>query len=141
MFERILVPADLTDRNVPAVEMAAKLLSPSRGTIHLLHVIEIIPGFTIEEERDFYTRLEAAAARHLAALAKPLQARNVPVEAEVAYGPRAKTILDRAARIAADVIVVQSHRVDVEGRERHEGFGTLSYQIGILAPCPVLLLK
>jgi nucleotide-binding universal stress UspA family protein len=136
VFERILVPADLTDRNRPAVEMASKLLRPT-GTMHLLHVIEMIPGFTLEEEADFYSRLETAASRHLQSIAAPLQARGLSVEAEVSYGPRARTILDEAAKIGADLIVIQSHRVAAGG----EGFSTLSYQIGILAPCPVLLVK
>ena len=136
MFERILVPADLTDRNRPAVEMASKLLRPA-GTLHLLHVIELIPGFTVEEESDFYSRLEAAATRHLQSLAAPLQSRGLSVEAKVAYGARAGTILDEAARVAADLIAIQSHRVTAGS----DGFSTLSYQVGIVAPCPVLLVK
>lgn len=139
LFRKILVPADLTDRNREAVALALELVRPSGGKIHLLHVIEIIPGFSLEEEKDFYDRLEAAATKHLAQLARPIQAEKVAFEAEVAYGPRAKTILDEADRIEADLIVIQSHRLDPE--RPHQGFGSLSYQIGIFAQTPVLLVK
>lgn len=139
MFRVILVPADLTNRNRDAVEMAAKLVNPRDGIVHLLHVIETIPGFTVEEEKGFYERLEQAATRHLEALARPLEARKLRWEADVAYGPRAKTIVDEAATLGADLIIIQSHRVDPARRE--ESFGTLSYQVGIFARCPVLLMK
>jgi nucleotide-binding universal stress UspA family protein len=139
MFRVVLVPADLTDRNRQAVGMAAKLVDAEEGAIHLLHVIETIPGFTIEEEKGFYDRLERAARGYLAELARPLEALKLRFEAEVVYGPRAKTIVEEAARLGADLIVIQSHRVDPGRRE--ESFGTLSYQVGIFARCPVLLMK
>ena len=139
MFRTIVVPVDLTDRNRPAVEMAAKLATPSRGTIHLLHVIETIPGFSVEEEPEFYGRLEKRASQHLEALSAPLRDSGIRVEADVIYGPRAKTILDETRKIGADLLVIQSHRID--GERRGEGLGTLSHQVGLFAPCPVLLVR
>ncbi len=139
MFRNIVVPVDLTDRNRPAVEMAARLCTPSEGTIHLLHVIETISGFPVAEEPDFYGRLEKKVSRHLEALSAPLRARGVRVEAEVIYGSRAKTILEEAGRIGADLLVIQSHRID--GERRGEGLGTLSHQVGLFAACPVLLVR
>ncbi|MGH9324525.1 MAG: universal stress protein [Vicinamibacteria bacterium] len=138
MFRRIVVPSDLTDRNRPAAEMAAKLVT-SDGKVHLVHVIETIVGFSVEEEREFYDRLEHAAAQHLMGLGAPLRERGTAVEAKVVYGARAKTVIEEADGIGADLIVIQSHRV--EGGRREEGFGTLSYQIAIFARCPVLLVK
>jgi universal stress protein F len=139
LFERIVVPADLTDRNARAVEMASRLARPEGGKVFLLHVIETIPGFTVEEESDFYERLERAASRHLDELARPLERMSIEYEADVVYGPRARTIVDEAARLDADLIVIQSHLIEPGRRE--EGFGTLSYQVGIFARCPVLLVK
>jgi nucleotide-binding universal stress UspA family protein len=138
-FEIIVVPADLTERNLAAVEMASRLASPSGGKVFLLHVIETIPGFTVEEESEFYRRLEKAASKHLNELAKPLRDKKIEYEADVVYGTRARTIVEEAARLDAELIVIQSHRIDAEGRR--EGFGTLSYQVGIFANCPVLLVK
>jgi universal stress protein F len=140
MFRKILVPADLSDRNGPAVALATELVGTSNdGKVCLLHVIETIPGFTLEEEQDFYRRLEKAARKHLAALAETPEKSAVPFEARVAYGARARTILGVAKELEADLIVIQSHRV--EPGSSAQGFGTLSYQIGIFASCPVLLVK
>ena len=137
MFRTILVPVDLTDRNRPAVEMAVKLSAP-QGRIHLLHVIETIPGISVEDEPEFYGRLAKRAAEHLASLSAPLRDKASDFEADLIYGPRAKTILDEAERVGADLVVIQSHRV---GGERREGLGTLSHQVGLFAHCPVLLVR
>jgi nucleotide-binding universal stress UspA family protein len=136
MFRTIVVPVDLTDRNRPAVDMAAKLAA-GEGKIHLLHVIETLPGFSLEEEQDFYGRLQNAASEHLEALAAPLRENGMRVEADVIYGTRARTIVEEAAKLRADLLVIQSHRLDGERRE----FGTLSHQVALFAPCPVLLVR
>ena len=60
MFRKILVPVDLSDRHGQALEIAARLAKASDGEVTLLHVIEMIPGLNLEEERDFYQRLEQA---------------------------------------------------------------------------------
>ena len=139
MFRTIVVPVDLTDRNGPAVEMAAKLSTPAEGTIHLLHVIETIPGFSVEEEPEFYGRLEKRASQHLEALSAPLRGRGFRVESDVIYGPRARTILAETVRMGTELLVIQSHRID--GEQRGEGLGTLSHQVALFAPCPVLLVR
>src|SRR3990172_6501331 len=105
MFRTIVVPVDMTNRNRPAVDMAARLAAPSEGNVHLLHVIETIPGFSIEEEPDFYGRLEKKAAQHLEALSAPLREKGIRVECGVFYGPRAKTIIEEAAKLAAYLLV------------------------------------
>ena len=139
MFRTIIVPVDLTDRNRPAVEMAVKLSAPSQGKIHLLHVIETIPGFSVEDEPEFYGRLLKRATEHLDSLSAPLREKGIRFEAGVIYGPRAKTIIEEALRVGADLLVIQSHRID--GARRGEGLGTLSHQVGLFAPCPVLLVR
>jgi universal stress protein F len=141
MFQNIVVPADLTERNRDAVAMAARLVSSEGGKVHLLHVIETIPGFSLDEEKDFYEKLEKAATEHLDKLAEPLREQGIAFGAEVAYGPRAKTILEESERLEADLIVVSSHRASARGGRAQEGWGTLSYQIGIFADLPVLLVK
>ena len=141
MFRNIVVPADLTDRNRDAIAMAARLVESERGKVHLLHVIETIPGFSLDEEKEFYEKLEKAATRHLEKLAEPLREAGIPFRAEVVYGPRAKTILEEAERLDADLIVMRSHRALAKGGQAQEGWGTLSYQIGIFAALPVLLVK
>jgi nucleotide-binding universal stress UspA family protein len=138
-FRTIVVPVDLSDRNRPALDMAVKLLAPAEGTIHLLHVIETVPGFSVEEEPEFYGRLEKRASEHLEALAATLRGRGVRVAAEVIHGSRARTILEETRKIGADLLVIQSHRLD--GERKGEGLGTLSHQVSLFASCPVLLVR
>ena len=138
MFAHIVVPVDLTERNRGAVEMASRLLS-SEGRVCLLHVIETIPGMSVDEESAFFGKLEERASAYLEELGKMLDEQQIEWKAEVAYGPRAKTILDEAEKLQADLIVLRSHRIGDE--KPSEGWGTLSYQVGIFARCPVLLVK
>ena len=138
-FKRIVVPADMTERNRSAVAVASRLVDREKGKIFLLHVIETIPGFGLDEERDFYRRLEKAASTHLGRLGKPLEDEGLDWAAYVFYGPRTRSIVDESKKLGADLIVIQSHRFDATHGK--EGLGTLSYQIGMLSPCSVLLVK
>ncbi len=139
MFNRILVPIDLSDRHQQALEIAARLASESTGQVTLLHVVEVIPGLWVEEEREFYDRLEAAARDHLARLGRQFEPYGVPRREEVIFGNRAEEVVRYALGMEADLIVLTSHRIDpqIPGA----GWGTLSYKIGILSQCPVLLVK
>jgi nucleotide-binding universal stress UspA family protein len=58
MFQRILLPVDLSDRHEAALKAAAELARGSGAEVVLLHVIELIPGLSIEGEKPFYARLE-----------------------------------------------------------------------------------
>lgn len=138
MFERIIVPSDLTVRNREAVEAARGVVAKD-GRIYLLHVIETIPGVSVDEEKEFYEKLERKASEFLSDLGSFLTEQGVDWTAEVVYGSRARTILEEARKLDADLIVVSSHRIDTE--RSGQGLGTLSYQIGVLAECPVLLVK
>ena len=51
----------------------------------------------------------------------------------------AEEILRFAVDEEVDLIVLASHRLDPS--KPGDGWSTLSYRIGILAPCPVLLVK
>ena len=138
MFDRIVVPVDLADANREAVRMAGRLAAPNSQVL-LLHVIETIAGLELSEEKSFYDRLEHKAAAYLEELSSILDVEDVRVSIEIAYGSRARTILNEAKRLEADLIVLRSHRVSSESPQT--GFGTLSYQVGIFAECPVLLAK
>jgi nucleotide-binding universal stress UspA family protein len=42
MFQKILVPVDLTDVHQPALNIAARLAQESAGEVRLLYVMEVI---------------------------------------------------------------------------------------------------
>jgi nucleotide-binding universal stress UspA family protein len=139
VFKKILIPVDLTDVHQPALEIAARLAQENDGEVTLLHVVEVISEVWAAEERGFYTRREQMARDHLARLGHALEARGVPRREEVVFGHRAPEIVRYAGEVGADLIVLKSHRIDLENPSA--GWGTVSYKVGILAQCPVLLVK
>ena len=64
---------------------------------------------------------------------------TLEVDRTVVYGKPAEEIVRFAVDKQVDLIVLASHQIDLS-RLGH-GWGTLSYKIGVLAPCPVLLVK
>jgi nucleotide-binding universal stress UspA family protein len=138
MFKKILVPVDLSDLHQQAMEIAEALAVESGGEVILLHVIEVIPELWMEQERDFYARIEQRARAHLAQLGRRLGERKVSRREEVTYGNRSHEIVRYATETGIDLIVLSSHRVDLNDPG---SWGTLSHQIGILSQCPVLLVK
>jgi len=139
VFQNIVIPLDLTDKHRQAVAIAAELAGQSGGTLTLLHVIEKIPGLSDEEERGFYARLERSARTHLANYAESLAARQIKAHVEVFCGQRAPEIARYAQEKGADLIILSAPRLDPQ--HPAAGWGSLSYRVGILAPCPVLLVK
>ena len=139
MFKKILVPVDLSDTHQQAIDIAASLAREGDGQVTLLHVVEVIPGLWVEEERDFYDRIEAAARDHLSQLGRQLETMQVPRREEIIFGNRAEEIVRYATETGVDLIVLSSHRIDL--KNPGAGWGTLSYKIGILSQCPVLLVK
>jgi nucleotide-binding universal stress UspA family protein len=139
VFKKILVPVDMTDAHQPALDIAADLAKESAGEVTLLHVIEVIAEVWAVEDRDFYDRLERRARDHLARLGHYLGERAVPRREEIVFGNRAPEIVRYAVEAGIDLIVLKSHRIDLQNPST--GWGTVSYKVGILAQCPVLLVK
>ncbi len=138
MFQRILVPVDLTQKNTHAVKTARDLAAESGGTVTLLHVIETL-DLPFEELEGFYARLEEKARRAMDEMAAPLQKAGLSFARRVSYGRRAEEIVDFAAEEDSDLIILSSHRIDLENPG--SSWTTLSYKVAILAQCPVLLVK
>jgi nucleotide-binding universal stress UspA family protein len=139
MFHKLLLPVDLTDRHGQALAAATDLARPGGGEVTLLHVIEVIPGLTMEEEKPFYQRLEKAARKHLDGLGGRFAKAGVRWRPEIRFGARAAEVVRHAAETGADLIVLTSPRFDPE--RPAAGWGSLSHKIGLLSACPVLLVK
>ena len=139
MFQKILLPIDLSDRHARAVETAGQLASRSDGEVVLLHVIEVIPGLGIDEEKTFYGRLEKLAAGHLEKLGSVLKQRQVRWRQEILLGHRGAETVRYARENGFDLIIVTAPSIDPE--HIATGWGSLSYKIGFAATCPVLLVK
>ena len=139
MFRNILVPTDFSDEDNHSLDIAVKLCSLDSGKVVLLHVIEIIANTTFEEFEGFYKTLEDRASADLHEMMAPFGESQVKIEPQVTYGNRAREILRFSEEENVDLIVMKSHRIDVE--DRAQGWGTISYKVGILAQCPVMLVK
>ena len=149
MFRDVLVPVDLSEKNLRTVDVAAELLRHcgAGARVTLLHVIETIDHVPFEELEEFYATLQRKAEQGLLDLAGRFQgaggsageAAPEEVQRRVVFGHRARSIVDFAAEQGCDLIILSSHRVDPE--RRGEDWATLSHKVAILSPCPVLLVK
>ncbi len=139
VFRQILVPVSRSLRARPAVEVAVELAAEQGGRVTLLHVIETIKDTNFEEFEAFYQTLARQAETAMAELTQPYAEEQVEIDREIVYGGRVEEILRFAEERDVDLIVMQSHRVDPSDPRR--GWSTISYQVGILARCPVLLVK
>lgn len=138
MFRRILVPVDFTPRSRRAARVAARLAAASKGEATLLHVIERIDAGSPGAFAGFYRKLEKSARRKMEESLDELRRRGVEASAEVLYGRRVDEILRYAETHRSDLIVMSSHKLP---RLRGETWGTISYRVGLLARCPVMLVK
>jgi len=139
MFQKILVPLDMTFKHRRAIDTAAELARQSGGEVVLLHVIELLQGMPRTEEQEFYDRLETAAQVHLEKFLIGLKEQGIPCRKELLFGIRAAEVLRYARNLGADLIVLTAPRIDLGHPD--DGWGSLSFKLGILAPCPVLLVK
>ena len=138
MFETILVPTDLHEKTLRALDVSVRMALREQGRILLLHVIE-----TIEDDGEafdaFYERLRKRAEEKLKDMAARYADRQVPIDRHIVLGKRVREIVEFAGRHAVDVIVLRSHKIDPANPA--EGWATISYRVAILAPCPVLMVK
>jgi nucleotide-binding universal stress UspA family protein len=139
MFRQLLVPLDFSDKNEAAIDIAIETARRDGAEVTLLHVIETIDHMDFDEMSDFYRKLETRAAAKLAVLTDRFTGAGVRARYEIVFGKRAESILRQAAGGKTDLIVLSSHRVDRDHPAL--GLGTISYQVAIVARCPVLLVK
>ena len=139
MFQRILVPTDLTERADKALDVALTFGAPDRSRVTLLHVIETFRGLEFEEMKAVYKKFEKTAQEKMTTARARLSNTGTEVVQEIVYGDRAEEIVKFASAHKIDLIVLASHRVNhaAVGRD----WGTISYKVGLLAQCPVLLVK
>ncbi|WP_027369527.1 universal stress protein [Desulfovermiculus halophilus] len=144
MFGHILVPTDCTPDTKKALDIAVKMQSLEKNSelnqrITLLHVIETIADDDAEEFERFYSTLTRRSENKMRELGAEYGAAQANIETKVLLGSRVGEILAFAQEQSVDLILLNSHRIDLENPT--EGWGTISHKVGILAPCPVMLVK
>ena len=138
MFKRIMVPIDLSDAKNPALLIAKRIATQNKAQLTLLHVIEKIEYLPSVETKAFYSRLEKRGSHKLRKIADKMNYGS-EIVTKIILGNRAKSIIEYAAKNQTDLIVMNSHRIDL--KEPNKGWGTISYKVAILSQCPVLLVK
>lgn len=139
MFKHILVPTDFSERNRQALQIAVDLAAHYDGEVSLLHVIKRIAGGEDEEFADFYKKLEKKAHKKMAELASTHQNETVPLTTHIILGNRVEEIIRFSEEQEVDLIVMASHKINLE--QPDTGWGTISQKVGLLAQCPILLVK
>lgn len=139
MFQRILLPLDLTDKHETAVRAAGELARQNNASVILLHVVELIPGLDQQEEKSFYSRLERRARDHLARVVAGLARQQVAAQPEVIFGHRVQDTVRFAGEHKIDVIILTSPAFHPD--QPASSLGSMAWKISLLAPCAVLLVK
>jgi nucleotide-binding universal stress UspA family protein len=138
-FQHILVPVDFTEKNLTALDLVFDLATASRARVTLLHVIETIDVELDSELEQFYAKLEVRADSELERLSQRFVAAGLAVDRKTRYGKRALEIVKDIIERKADLVVMSSHKPDLA--KPLQTWATLSYQVSVLCPCPVLLVK
>jgi nucleotide-binding universal stress UspA family protein len=139
MFKNILVPSDLTERNQKAIDIAFNMALANHALVTLLHVIETVEEFDSEDFKKFYSQLGARAGKKMDELIAGRGREGLTIDKQIVYGKRVYEILNFAVAHAVDLIIMSSHKLDPENAA--EGWGTISFKVGVLSHCPVMLVK
>ena len=113
MFKQILVPIDLTDLELakPAIANAAAMAKQSGGTLRLINVLPLTPVMLAEYvPPDFELQQRRTAEDALTIIVREIGLDPSRVSSTVRQGGIHQEILDEAAAIKADLIVMSSHR-------------------------------
>ncbi len=113
MFKSILVPIDLADTDLakPAIDTAATLAKTYDGVVKLLNVLPMTPVMLAEYvPADFDTQQRQSSEEALAIVALESGIESKRISSVVRQGCIYHEILEEAAEIGADLIVMTSHR-------------------------------
>jgi nucleotide-binding universal stress UspA family protein len=139
MFRQILVPTDFSQKHINPLEIATNLAEKYISTIHLFHVIEIIPDAAFTEFEDFYKKLEKRAQKQMNTLVSNYQGKSVQILPHISYGNRVQEILKFIKQYEIDLIIMNSHKAELNNPI--QDWGTISYRVALLSESPVMLVK
>ncbi len=148
MISKILIAVDGSSHSLKGVEYGAQIAAATHAEVILLNVVKetVLPEglreFAEVEHIHYGMDIDLLKRGAQFMLGKALDVmRRAGVKktaTEVEEGPIARTIVARAKHHSVDMIVVGSRGMgDIEGALR----GGVSSRVGILAKCPVLVVK
>ena len=140
MFRSILVPIDLADTDLakPAIETAAALAQTWKGVVRLLNVLPMTPVMLAEYvPPDFDAQQRQTSEEALAIVARESGVEASRISTMVRQGGIYHEILEEAAAIKADLIVMTSHRPAM----RTYFLGSNAGHVVRYATCSVLVVR
>jgi len=140
MFSSILVPLDLADTDLarPALATAITLSQTSNGKIRLLNVLPMTPVMLAEYvPADFDAQQRQTSEEALDIIARESGIDPTRISTTVRQGGIYHEILEEAAAIKADLIVMTSHRPAM----RTYFLGSNAGHVVRYAKCSVLVVR
>ena len=140
MFRSILVPIDLADTDLakPAIETAAALAQTWKGVVRLLNVLPTTPVMLAEYvPPDFDAQQRQTSEEALTIVARESGVEASRISTMVRQGGIYHEILEEAAAIKADLIVMTSHRPAM----RTYFLGSNAGHVVRYATCSVLVVR
>ena len=142
---RILVATDFSAASGAALALAKALAGRFGASLHLLHVLED-PYVTGAFAADVYAppppglreSWRKNAENTIATLLTEPEVKALRATTEVNFGPIAGTIVERAAAVGADMIVMGTHG---RGGVAHLLMGSVAERVVRTARCPVLTTR
>lgn len=140
-IKTILCPTDFSDGAQFALQFAGDLASKYGATLHVIHVVQPLPVYSLEPgigfplPADFHADITDEARRALDALELPAGA---SVVRSVLEGHAANEIIVYARSHDCDLIVLGTHG---RGRLAHMLMGSVAESLVRKAPCPVATIR
>jgi nucleotide-binding universal stress UspA family protein len=139
-FRSLLVPVDFSELTEPTLQTALRVLAPG-GHLTLLNVVEWLPvvtggAFGVYPHRKDIEQLKVLALEKLEGLARSHPGASISVD--VQEGKPATAILEKAAELRPEAIVIGSH-----GRSGldHLLIGSVTERVLRKASCPILVVR
>ena len=140
MFNSILVPIDLADTDLakPAIETAASLSKTSGGKVRLVNIMAMTPVMLAEYvPPDFDAQQRQSSNEALAIVARESGIEPKRISTSIRQGGIYHEILEEAAEVKADLIVMTSHRPSMQ----NYFLGSNAGHIVRYAKCSVLVVR
>lgn len=142
MSERILVPTDLSENSLPAIELAITLAKPLGAQLDLLHVVDVASLSEVplpdRASADRDRGAMAAQAREALNTLAERQGEGVVVQCHTRMGTPWEEIAEGARILNAGLLVLSTH-----GRTGLSHFlvGSVAERVLRAAHCPVLTIR
>jgi nucleotide-binding universal stress UspA family protein len=140
-INRILCPIDFSAGSEHALAHAAALARWYESRLTVLHVSEVflvpavLPGNPSPVIGPYISRDAIVTA--LERFTEPLKESGVPFDIDIEEGTAAHTIIESAARVGADLLVMGTHG---RGGVEHILLGSVTEKVLRKSPCPLLVV-